>query len=103
MPDFTKPTSFAELGQIEAGALISDVRKFCLSGQNMHPEALKATVLKLTYFSRDLNIKQDERDTAATIATSLANAAIKAYGGQSDYSRDLMNGVQLILNSPNAA
>lgn len=48
----------------------------------MHPDSLKALVIKLTYFSRDMAIKQHERDEAASMATNLANAAIKSYGRQ---------------------
>lgn len=103
MPDFTKPLSFSELGNFDADTLIGKVRMFCVSGKGMHPEALKAVVLKLTYYSRDMGIKQDERDTAATIATSLANAAIKSYGAHSEFSRELMNGIQMITNNHAAA
>lgn len=63
----------------------------------MHPDSLKALVIKLTYFSRDMAIKQHERDEAASMATNLANAAIKSYVRQSAFCAELVAEVQMVL------
>ncbi|RYG58203.1 MAG: hypothetical protein EON60_13635 [Alphaproteobacteria bacterium] len=97
MLDLARPITFQELGSVNADNLLRLIRTHCSSGKQMHPEALKAIVVKLTYHSRDLDLKQMERDEAAEMATSLANAAIKSYGRQSTFCAEMMADVQAIV------
>ncbi len=97
MVDFSRSISFQELGSVDAVNLLKTLRSHCSSGKDMHPDALKAIVLKLTYLSRDLGIKQSERDEAADMATSLANAAIKSYGRHSTFCADMLADLQAVL------
>ncbi|RYG58314.1 MAG: hypothetical protein EON60_13510 [Alphaproteobacteria bacterium] len=97
MLDLAYPINFQQLSSYDADNLLRLIRTHCSSGKNMHPEALKTVVVKLTYFSRDLSIKQMERDEAAEMATSLANAAIKSYGRQSAFCAEMMADVQAIV------
>ena len=103
MLNFTTPLTMNDLGNLKAEALLKEIDAFCMTGKAMHPQALQAVVFKLTYYTRDLSLKQDERDASASLATNFANAAIKAYGAQSEYGRGLVNGVKSILSSPAAA
>jgi pantothenate synthetase len=93
----SRAVTFQELGDLEPAAIIEMTRAFCLSGKQIHPESLRAVVLKLTYLSRNMHIKQEQRDEAANFATSLANAAIKTYGQQSDYTKALVHDIQMIM------
>lgn len=96
MLNLTVPVSFESLAGVPARELLVAVQKSCSSGKHMHPEALKAVVFKLTGFSRDLSLKQTERDEAAEMASMLANAALKAYGARSEFGGELLAGVQAI-------
>lgn len=96
MLKFGAPLSEDVLAHVTAKELLKSVRSACAHGREMHPEALKAVVFKLTAFSGDLNLKQHERDEAADMANLLANAALKAHGPHSEYSRDLVAGIQVI-------
>lgn len=97
MLDLSRAITFQELGGVPADSLLRLLRSHCSAGRNMHPDALKAVVLKLTYLSRDLDIKQHERDEAADMATSLANAAIKSYGRNSVFCAEMVADVQAVL------
>lgn len=103
MIDFSRPVEFHSLSGMSAEDLLKAIRMHCGSGRGMHQESLKSVVLKLTYMSRDMRVSQAERDEAATIGTSLANAAIQSYGRTSSFCMDLIAGVQMIVNSPAAA
>lgn len=96
MLNFASPLSFESLAGISADALLNAVRQSCSIGASMHPEALKAVVFKLTVFSRDLSLKQRERDESAEMASMLANAALKRYGSRSDFGSELLAGVRAI-------
>lgn len=97
MLNLSQAVHFDDFGSYEAADLIKHVTKYCGNGGAMHPVSLKNVVLKLTHLSREMSIGQDERDHAASLATSLANAAMKAYGSQSEYCQELVIGVQAIL------
>lgn len=99
MLNLTKPLSFHDFGDFTHSELLQKIRDYCNAGQPMHPDSLKAVVLKLTYISRDLNLKQEERDMSADLASSLANAALKAYGQNSEFCLDLVNSIRLITLS----
>ena len=96
MLNLTVPVSFEALADVSARELLTSVRKSCSSGKSMHPEALKSVVFRLTMMSRDLKLKQTERDEAADMATMLANAALKTYGARSEFGSELLAGVQAI-------
>ncbi len=97
MIDLKNPVSFNDLGKLGAPEFLRMLRSYCALGGQMHPESLKAVVLKLAYFSCDLGIKQHERDEAASMATNLANAAIKSYGRNSAFCAQLVAEVQMVL------
>jgi hypothetical protein len=96
MLNLSVPLSFESLADISFSRLLSAVKKSCTGGKPMHPEALKAVVFKLTRFSRDMALKQQERDEAADMASMLANAALKTYGSRSEFGSELLAGVQAI-------
>lgn len=96
MLNFATYLTYESLAEVTGDELLLAVRQCCSHGKDMHPEALKAVVFKLTAFSRDLSLKQHQRDEAAEMASLLANAALKAHGSQSEYGRELLSGVQVI-------
>lgn len=96
MLNFTSALTFESLTGISAADLLKAVNKSCASGAAMHPEALKAVVFRLTILSRDLSLKQHERDASAEMASMLANAALKTYGSRSTFGSELLAGVQAI-------
>ncbi len=97
MLNLSQPVTCQDLGKLGAPDFLRMLRAYCSSGGQMHPNSLKAVVIKLTYLSRDMAIKQTERDEAASMATSLANAAIKSYGRQSAFCSELVAEVQMVL------
>ncbi len=99
MLNLTVPLPYEALASVSAHTLLVTVKRSCSHGKPMHPEALKSVVFKLTRFSRDLSIKQHERDEAAEMASMLANAALKMYGSRSEFARELVAGVQAIAGS----
>ena len=97
MLNLAQPVTYQQFGGMAAAEFLRLLKAYCACGGNMHPQALKAVVLKLTYLSRDLSIKQHERDEAAGLATNLANAAIQSYGRQSAFCAELVAEVQMVL------
>jgi hypothetical protein len=97
MLNLSKPLSFHDFGDFSNSDLIKKIHNYCKRGAPMHPESLKAVVLKLTYLSRDLNLKQEERDTSAELANDLANAALKSYGKNSEFCMDLLHSIRAIV------
>lgn len=95
--NFSSPVAYNDLGRLEAPVLIDSIKAHCSSGKAMHQDSLRAVVLKLTALSRDLDIRQTERDEAALMATHLANAALKSYGKHSDFWSELVTGIQSIV------
>ena len=98
MMNLQKPLTYLELGNMEPQQFLNKVLSHCHAGAPMHPDALMAVVSRLTYLSRDLNLRQTERDTAAELANSLANAAISSFGKESEFSRNLIHTVNSIMN-----
>lgn len=97
------PITLQELGNIPPADLLSQLRAYCSKGQPLHQDSLMAIVLKMTALSRDLNLRQSERDEAAHMATALANAALKSYGSASDFCHQLKEGINRIMSEPVAA
>ena len=98
MLNFSNPVTMYNLEEVAPVDFLRMVQSSCSSGRPMHPESLKAVVLKLTMVSRNMDIKQHDRDTAAGLATDLANAALKANSGNREYCMGLRDGIQSILN-----
>ncbi|WP_212285769.1 hypothetical protein, partial [Agrobacterium tumefaciens] len=73
-------------------------RRVTLKGKDMHQTSLMSSVFKLIQISRNLELEQVERDAAATLATGLANAAIKAHGPNSEFSVTLMSGIESLFD-----
>lgn len=96
MLNFTQPLSYQDLAAIPAEEILLAVRGFCALGKGMHPESLKAVVLRLTRLSREMNLTQTARDEAAEMASLLANAALKTYGRHSNFSMDLLASIEAI-------
>lgn len=96
MLNLAHPLHYEDLQPFKAAQVLHEIRTFSLTGRAMHPDALKAVVLKLTRFSRDMHLNQAERDDAAEMASLLANAALKTYGPQSNFCRDLVAGIEVI-------
>lgn len=97
MVNLSTPVTFQDLGQLGAQELLNSIKTYCSSGGAMHQDSLKAVVLKLTYLSRDLQIKQQERDEAAVLASDLANAAVKTYGQNSVFCSALLGDIRAIV------
>ncbi|MBW9067137.1 hypothetical protein [Agrobacterium pusense] len=74
------------------------ITNHCLKGKDMHQTSLMSSVFKLIQISRNLELEQVERDAAATLATGLANAAIKAHGPNSEFSVTLMSGIESLFD-----
>lgn len=86
------------LDGIDHVKFLQSVTSYCNCGKPMHREALKSVVHKLTEISRNLNLEQDERDAAATLATGQANAGLKAYGSSIEFGCALKSGIESVIN-----
>lgn len=97
--NLTEPINMHQLQDIDHREFLILVTNHCLKGMPMHRVSLTSAVFKLIQISRNLELEQTERDAAATLATGLANAAIKAYGSNSEFCSMLTSGIEGLTDS----
>lgn len=94
MLNFNHPIQIGALDEYPHREFLRFMTNYCLTGHPMHRDALISVVVKLTRISRDIGLDQNERDSAAALATNLANAGLTAYGSNSEFRSALTSGIQ---------
>ena len=97
MLDLSKPVTFEQLGKLGRSEFLAKLRDYLQGGGAMHQDALKVVVVALTQLSRDMGIKQSERDEAADFASNLANAAMRSYGSSSPFCKQMVAEINRVM------